>query len=862
MKSFEFFAAFLLLPSALLAGANRWTSSGPDVGAVNRVYSSPQSANEAFVVTAAGLYKTTDGGQSWRPANEGLPSSSTSNFVAATDRTLYVSIADRVFASDDGGEHWYQRGSPALLAITALAFDPVSKTLIAGTRGVAGIYVSADGGQTWKRSEVHSADAALIGIDFIVVSATAAYARVSSSWVLLRSADAGNTWQPINVSASDLFTDPSTSWVYARSLDGKSLTVSKDEARTWTNLPSRSDVFFKLVAAGTSAYVLTGSGVFVYSDGERSWQTLTSIAVTDFAISSSTPRHFYVAPRRGVITGVEGAVDWVPSNTGLPGATASDVDLAISEPSTAYAATDEGVFRTDDGGQNWASIYASSHSDHVAVSPATPDTAFISAGVLLRTSDRGRTWKQVTPRSAEVLAIAPSDPKTLYAAFTSGMAKSTDGGDTWDGIGSGLDYNFYYYSGPGASSIAVDPSNAMNALTGIDSGIFKTTTGGAPWRQVSPEALVPALTIDPSDFSTFFAGKSTTGLLRSNDGGASWAAAGLSDKHVATLAMQAASLYAGTSDGHIYRSDDRGQSWIGFDARTNFGSVRRVVADLTATHLYAATSAGVYQYEIVGEDIKPLRLDADPLRLPHLLDGITGSPQQNAALIIPIVGSVRGVGGTTFTTELMLSNANESPQTVRVTWLPRGGDGDVTSFELTIPSASDRSGGTVKFLNFGESFSKTGVGSLIVAAVNTAGNIDTNASIDASVRVWSAFADGRAPVSQAIPEARSDLLATHNVARLAGLRHDALFRTNFGIVNLADQPRQFTIQIDGERSNALFTIEVPPFSVVQTSLPDGDYGTLALNVFAGSADARWLLCGTTIDRTSGEAQTSLGTPSQ
>lgn len=679
MKSSRILAALLLLPAALLGGANRWTTSGPDAGAVKRIYTVPEDPNEAFALTAAGIYKTTDGGQSWRPASRGLPNSPIQNFVAVTDRALYLSIADRVFASDDGGEHWYLRGSLGALNITALAFDPISR----------------------------------------------------------------------------------------------------------------------------------------------------------------------------------GDAAWLPSHAGLPGANASDVDIATSDPLTAYAATDAGVFRTDDGGNHWIAVNAAPNAKRVAISPATGDTAYISlsSGSLQRTSDRGATWTQVTPNFASVLAIAPSDPKTLYAVFANNMEKSADGGDTWHSIDNGL---FLGYYGFFAESIAIDRSSASDVVLATHDLIAQTTTAGASWSVVNwDETDVAGITIDSADRSTLFGGRRTTGCIRSSDSGVTWKTVGLSNKHVTTLVMRGASLYAGTDDGHIYRSDDRGNSWIGFDQGTSLGSVKRLAADSSGKHFLAATAAGVYRYDVPDQIITPASIDEDSLRLPEIVDAIAGSPRQNAALVVPIVGTVEGAGGTKFSTELMLSNASPNAQTVRITWLPRGFDGDVASFALTVPGASDPGGGTVDFLDIGQAFSRAGLGSLIIRAVDASGNIDTNASIDASTIVWSDFGDGRAPASQSIPAARANQLASHHVAVLAGPREDAQFRTNTGIVNLTALPHQFTVQINGERSSAQFTINVPPLSVVQAPLPDADYGVLFLNVIADSSDARWLLYGSSIDRTTGEAEASL-----
>jgi hypothetical protein len=538
---------------------------------------------------------------------------------------------------------------------------------------------------------------------------------------------------------------------------------------------------------------------------------------------------------------------WTPS---LPGANASDVEIANSDPLTAYAATDAGVFRTDDGGNNWVFVHGAPNVSRVAISPATAGTAYISlsSGSIQRTSDRGATWKQVAPKLASDFAIAPSDPRTLYAAF-SDMEKSTDGGDTWQPIDNGL---FLGYEGFFAKSIAIDRSNASDVVLSTYDLTAQSATAGASWSLLTwDETAIAAITIDSADRSTLYGGRYTTGFIKSSDGGVTWKTAGLSNKHVTTLVMRGATLYAGTDDGRIDRSDDRGESWIGIDQGTNFGSVRRVAADSSGKHFLAATTTGVYRYDVADPMITPASIDEDSLQLPQIVDAIAGSPQQNAALVVPIAGTVEGLGGTKFTTELLLSNANANAQTIRITWLPRGFDGGVASFALTVP------GGTVDFLDIGQAFSRGGLGSLIIAAVDASGNIDANASIDASTIVWSEFGDGRAPASQSIPAARANLLTPHRAAVLAGLRHDEQFRSNTGIVNLTGQPHQFTVQVNGERSSAQFTIAVPPLSVVHVSLPEGDYGVLSLTVTADASDARWLLYGSSIDRATGEATASL-----
>jgi hypothetical protein len=195
---------------------------------------------------------------------------------------------------------------------------------------------------------------------------------------------------------------------------------------------------------------------------------------------------------------------------------------------------------------------------------------------------------------------------------------------------------------------------------------------------------------------------------------------------------------------------------------------------------------------------------------------------------------------------------------VIVAWLPQGGGGEsVSLFRLTLPPSSDASGGTVILNDFAERFGVAGIGSLVVTAIDAGGAVDSVGSIGGSARIWMQTGDGRAPLSQSIPAARSPIFADRVQAEATGLRQDRGFRTNVGIVNLSGELHQFTVALNGERASNQFTTAVPPFSLVQMPIPDGDYGTLSIVVIADSS-THWLFYGSTIDRFTGEASTTTG----
>jgi len=879
-----FVSALALIPLAALAGQNRWSSSGPEGAAITQIVADPGDAAIAYAVTAGGgIFKTSSAGERWRAVNDGLPSLAISALVVVPDSpaTLYAATSNGIFVGTDAAEHWSPRGSIEGFRVGSLAFGIASRTLyavIADEGASSGVYTSADGGQTWREPP-----SSVRGVNFssLAVSPDGTAYAMSRDSRLFRSSDHGETWAIVASPLSDggVVIDQESSTIYLTA--EPAVFVSVDSAESWQPLPTLGNVTINsLVPAGAGhLYASTNRGIFEYSDHSRTWTSVgTSLSNVDthaLAISSSNPRRFYAAKDFGIVTNVEGESDWIAASSGLPGANANDVAVASSEPAVAFAATSPGVFKTEDNGQSWHQIQLNpfaNNVNHIEVSPGTGDTVYASNdGDVLKTTDSGATWKVVAPNYASVLAVAPSDPATLYAALTSAMSKSKDGGQTWLPIMSGLPPTYYEsYGFPfSATSIAVDPSNSSIVYLGRENGLYKTTDGGANWTNAS-KMLVNALAVEP-DSSNLYATPFATGIFRSTDGGATWIPEGLIDKVVSALTLTSTNppvLYAGTTDGHVYRSSDGGQFWRGIDNGLTRAFISRLVVDASGNHLYVATSAGVYTYNVIDEDIRVERLPEDPLRLSRLIDQLLGASAKppeallGTAFVLPIAGTTTGVGGTVFTTDVTLTNNRPSAQEVLVAWLPQGGVSDgVTSFRLTLPSSSDASGGVLPVRDFAERLGMSGVGSLVVIALDESANLDANASIDGTADIWTHPLGGRAPFSQSLTAVRSTLFFDHARAEAAGLRHDAAFRTNVGIVNLSSDVHQFTVSINGERASDQFTIAVPPFSLVQTAVPNGDYGTLSLVVVADSSSARWLFYGSTINNMTGEASTTIGTPS-
>ncbi len=243
--------------------------------------------------------------------------------------------------------------------------------------------------------------------------------------------------------------------------------------------------------------------------------------------------------------------------------------------------------------------------DTVAGVEGDPATYYAGGlGGLFKTTNGGATWTSIFNNepvsSISALAVAPSNPSTIYAAtgeanlrndvaFGDGTWRSDDAGKTWKHTG--LDAT------AAIAAIAVDPSNTQRVFVaalgdpykpGADRGVYRTSDGGATWQKVlytDPNTGASSIAIDPANPSVLIAGMwqgqrtpyhltsggSSDGLYMSSDGGDHWtrlAGNGLPSGVTGRIAVafapsDAERIYAliESAHGSLWRTDDGGKSW-------------------------------------------------------------------------------------------------------------------------------------------------------------------------------------------------------------------------------------------------------------------------------------------------------------
>src|SRR5205085_4165956 len=165
--------------------------------------------------------------------------------------------------------------------------------------------------------------------------------------------------------------------------------------------------------------------------------------------------------------------------------------------------------------------------------------------------------------------VDSTSPQTLYLGARDGIYKSTDGGTTWNNVGTG------FPAGAVAKTILVDPVAPATLYAATPgNGVYKSVDGGVHWAAINNGAMtsttgVNALVMDPGSSATLYAGSLNGAMLKTTDGGATWITitAGLPTPYPQVIALAVAPSSPGTLYatlyfyGGLYKSVNGGGTW-------------------------------------------------------------------------------------------------------------------------------------------------------------------------------------------------------------------------------------------------------------------------------------------------------------
>ncbi len=226
--------------------------------------------------------------------------------------------------------------------------------------------------------------------------------------------------------------------------------------------------------------------------------------------------------------------------------------------------------------------------NNICLLPDYPDIiwAATAGGGAWQSTDAGKNWRCTTDRLPTLgvtdIAIAPGNPDIVYIAtgdgdgpggydqpiaYSAGVLKSTDGGETWQQTG--LQYNTT--SQRRIYRLLQHPDNANILFAGTDNGIFKTTDAGATWTS-KISGNFRDMEFKPENPSIMYACNNNQ-IYRSKDGGENWERldskipSSIGRISIAVTYAHSEYIYAVTARsgswdfGGFYRSTDGGNSW-------------------------------------------------------------------------------------------------------------------------------------------------------------------------------------------------------------------------------------------------------------------------------------------------------------
>lgn len=504
----------LRIPNGQTYGASRIDVAGR----VSAVAVDPSNGNHILCGSAGGgIWETRDGGQTWTPRADRMPTLTTGAiafdphspnvvYAGTGEGNFYAGLGAGVLRSTDGGATWAVQAAAPFVGsgFHDLIVDPAdSNHLLAAT--TSGLFTSSDGGASWTQRRT----ARVWSISMHPAGGASAEVLAACSDGLYRSADSGQSWAIVNL--------PNVPASWNR--------LAVDHAR------SNPAVAYAFGAAGNAAYL--------YRRGPRGvWQRI------------STP---------GDLSTGQAWYDWYV-------AAAPDVDTQV------YLGAIE-VHRGDLSGSNWAWTTISAkqsgdsiHPDQHAITfhPTDPNTIFAgNDGGLYRSPNRGVNWQSLNAGLAiaeiEYMAQDPGSARWLMGGTQDNGTISYPGGATWDHIADG--------DGGDCAVNSIDPNMIFHSYFYM--GLDRSTDRGQTWK------WIPTASRDPNVYRQLFyppvdgrgdtiaqAGES---VFVSRDNGDHWAQFALPNRIVAS-AMYVPTpdlVYIGTYNGRIFRISWNGSAWNG-----------------------------------------------------------------------------------------------------------------------------------------------------------------------------------------------------------------------------------------------------------------------------------------------------------
>ena len=549
---------------------------------ISRIVVHPQNPDLVYVAAQGalygsspqrGVYKSSDGGTTWKQVLyvDERTGASELSMDANNPRILYAAMweygrrpwkvisggpGSGLYKSTDSGDSWerLEDGLPEEMGKMAIAVSPANPDKVYAliesdsNKDERGLYGSSNAGKSWTKI---SSEPQLVQRAWYYIELFADPENENTLYVMsapaLRSDDGGKTWETLSAPHGDfhdLWINPDDADNFIISNDGGA-SITFDRGDSWSsqnNMPTAQ--FYRLnvdnqfpyrIYAGqqdNSSISIASRELGSYGIGTSSWAESAGGESAFLAFDPNDPRYVMGGSYQGTIDVLDTKA---VAGTNIMAAPIQYLGMDAQHMKYRY---------------NW--------NAPIVWSRYEPNTYFHGAQYLLKTSDMGKTWKEISPdltRNDKSKQGTPGGPYTNEAV----------GAENY-----------------GTLAYVVESPHEKGVIwTGSDDGLVQLTRdGGASWKNVTPprlaECLINAIEVSPFDPATAYIATTrykfndhSPGLYKTSNYGASWTKIdkGIPDDAFTRVVredeVRRDLLYAGTERG-VYLSWNGGKDWKPF----------------------------------------------------------------------------------------------------------------------------------------------------------------------------------------------------------------------------------------------------------------------------------------------------------
>ncbi|WP_084426775.1 VPS10 domain-containing protein [Aequorivita capsosiphonis] len=592
-------------------GPTSWSATSgwnPGVGRITGL-SIEQSNTDHMIVGAntGGVWKTTDGAQTWTPLNDYFSNLSVYSVTidpTNADTYFFGSRSGKIFKSTDAGATWNLLGTAGNSVVNKIVVNPANPDMIFATSENAGIYKSMDAGVTWAKI---NSDSRGYDVEFMPGDLSVVYASGSG---FHKSIDGGATFTTIGGFGSG----------------SKMIGVSEADASVVYVLEASNGRFGGFYSSDDSGDSFTklnhvGKNYFGYSTtaNDNNGQAPRDMAI---AVNPTDINEVHIA---GILTwrSMNGGTSFTCTADWIPGSAASqnigychaDVDDLMFQGTSLFAITDGGIFKAADTGNLTADYYEDLTNGlgirqfyKIGVSQ-TPDV-IISGGA----QDNGTSfyteatgWKDWLGADGMESFIDKSNPDILYGTSQYGsLYRSMNGGTTYINLnlpGSG--------SGNWVTPFEQDPVLESTIYVGYNY-VYKSGNRGGSWVPISQNFVgnLDNLKIAPSNNEVMYASRGAF-MYKTDDGGATdWEQLPSPGGSINSIAIHPTNpnkvAVAVNGASRVAVSEDGGATWISYKKNLpNFSSLAVIWDDNGKDGLYLGMDYGIFYIDNTFTDWQP-----------------------------------------------------------------------------------------------------------------------------------------------------------------------------------------------------------------------------------------------------------------